>query len=163
MKKSIILLIFASFCIALVSCGNSSFEKTVSKELGIDAKGGRVISNEDTHGGFQGDGETFISIEYDNKALEEEIKANPAWKALPLDKTSEALIYGTENEDGCIGPFLSDEEGHPLIPKIEKGYYILIDRQSEKEGDILERYSFNFTFSIYDSHNDMLYFCKFDT
>ena len=72
-----------------------------------------------------------------------------------------------DNETERIGPYLTDQEGNPLVPEIENGYYRLIDRQV-KEGwatgaDILHRGSFNFTLGLYDADAELLYFCELDT
>ena len=58
-----------------------------------------------------------------------------------------------------------DSPEEPLIPPIEKGYYLLEDRHSEaKENlDLLDRSSYNFTLSVYDTDNRTLYYYKLDT
>lgn len=89
----------------------------------------------------------------------------------PLDDTVKALVYGIETREGDsligIGSYLSDEENRPLIPEIENGYYLLIDRQAEEGkatgADILYRASLNFTLGIYDSDADILYYFELDT
>ena len=58
---------------------------------------------------------------------------------------------------------LSDWDWNPLVPDIQNGYYRLIDRHSDRETDILDRYSFNFTVGLYDTDNNTLYFCELDT
>ena len=30
-----------------------------------------------------------------------------------------------------IGPFLTDDSGNPLVPEVQNGYYVLLDRQAE--------------------------------
>ena len=49
------------------------------------------------------------------------------------------------------------------INKLKPGYYILIDRQTETDTDILERPSFNFTAGLYDADTNIMYFGKLDT
>lgn len=68
-------------------------------------------------------------------------------------------------EDGTSkeGPFLADENGEPVVPEIQNGYYLLIDRHSDTKSNILERGSFNFTVGLYDTDNNTLYCCKLDT
>ena len=67
---------------------------------------------------------------------------------------------------GKYGPYLTDQDGNPLIPEIRNGYYRLIDRQikmGEASGaDILHRNSFNFDLGLYADTNT-LYFCRMDT
>ena len=50
-----------------------------------------------------------------------------------------------------------------MIPKIENGYYFFKDRQADKDKEILDRYSFNFTVAVYDNDNNKMYFCELDT
>ncbi len=152
---------------SLAACGSQEPQKVVSNELGIDVSGGDEISNSDTHGGFHGDGTTCIAFEFSDDKVLEQIRESAQWKSFPLDNTVKTLIYGTTDETGCIGPYVSDGEGNALIPDIQDGYYLLIDRHDESdkapEGEILHRASFNFTLGIYDSNANVLYFCKFDT
>lgn len=150
-------------CVALSACGAKSPQEIVSKELGIDVSKGVETSNIDTHGGFHGDGNTCIALRFDDDSALDAIKNNSKWKEFPLDETMQALVYGLKDETGEIGPFLNDNEGNALVPEIQNGYYLLIDRHSDKKSDILERGSFNFTVGLYDTDNNIIYFCKLDT
>lgn len=151
------------FVVLLTACGSPKPQNTVSNELGIDVSSGDEISASDSHGGFHGDGTTYIVLNFsDNKVLEQ-IEANTQWKKFPLDETVKALVYGISNEAGSIGPFLNDGNGGPLVPEIRNGYYLLIDRHTDKGTDILSRGSFNFTLGLYDTDTDTLYYCEFDT
>lgn len=58
---------------------------------------------------------------------------------------------------------MKNDKGENLVPEIENGYYILIDRQSNQNDNILNRGSFNFTVGIYNTDDNNLYFCKLDT
>ena len=60
-----------------------------------------------------------------------------------LDDTVQKLVYGSSDGTTQIGPMLNDNEGNPIVPEIQNGYYLLIDRQNDAETDILDRYSFN--------------------
>ena len=93
----------------------------------------------------------------------EQIKASAQWGDFPLDGIVKALVYGISDETSSIGPFLNDGNGNPLVPEILNGYYLLIDRHTDKETDILSRRSFNFTLGLYDADTDTLYYCKLDT
>lgn len=163
MKKISVLLGAIILCAALAACGTERSQDVVSKALGIDASSGAAISTADTHGGFHGDGQTCIALKFDNHAGLDSIKNNSQWKAFPLDKTTQALVYGIEDKAGKTGPFLNDHAGNSLIPQIQNGYYLLIDRHTDTKTDILERNSFHFTIGLYDTDSDILYFCKLDT
>lgn len=144
-------------------------EKFISKELEIDVSGGKVLTYTDSHGGCLGDGQTFVALEYSDDKILNQIKEKSEWKAFPLDYTVKALVYGISDGKSCIGPYIyvekGEEKGKALVPDIQNGYYLLIDRQEEayKEKDILHRYSFNFSLGIFDSDSNTLYFCALDT
>lgn len=157
-KAATILLIISS----LTACGSNEPQESISNELGISVSGGEEISNLDTQEGFHGDGITFTALKFSDDSVLEEILENDQWRAFPLDDTVKALIYGISDETSSIGPYVSDDEGNGIVPEVQEGYYIFIDRQSE-QGDILSRASFNFTVGIYDLTSDILYFCRFDT
>ncbi len=148
MKKIFTSLFLIMLTSLLTACWSEGDE--VSKALGVDVSNGTEISNYDTHGGFLGDGTTCIAYRFDDDAALEQIKSSADWHN-PLDDTVRALISilnGTGNE--------------PIIPEINNGYYLLIDRQNA-DGDILDRNSFNFTLGLYDTDANTLYFCKLDT
>ncbi len=150
-------------CVALSACGAKGPQEIVSNELGIDVSKGVEISDVDTHAGFHGDGVTCIALRFEDESVLDSIKENSDWKELPLDETMQALVYRMEDATGEIGPFLNDNEGNALLPEIQNGYYLLIDRHADKNSDILERGSFNFTVGLYDTDNNIIYFCKLDT
>ena len=82
-----------------------------------------------------------------------------------MDETAQALAYGVSDETSSVGPYLTDDEGEPLLPEVQNGYYRLIDRHSDA-GDgqnLLERFSLNLTLALYDTDSNTLYFCRLDT
>ena len=164
-------IIILSSVLLLCSCGRGDAMDEKAKLLGIDVSSAKIISEEDDHGGFHGDGTTFICFDCEGTDIADQIKSDDSWTPFPVDDTVRALVYGIEiREDDSligIGPYLSDEDNKPLIPEIENGYYLLIDRQAEEGkasgADILHRASLNFTLGIYDSDTDMLYYFEMDT
>ena len=150
----------------LTACGADSSQKIVSEALGVDASAGSAVWEYDTYGG-NGDGVSCIALRFSNDAVLKEIQDSPDWKAFPLDETVPTLVYGTEEGTRAEGPFLTGENGEPLVPEIQSGYYLLIDRQAEKDqatgADILHRSSFNFTLGLYDDGSGTLYCCRLDT
>ena len=162
MKKIITSLLFFILLVSVLTvCGVKSDE--AAKILGLDVSMGEEISNYDTHGGFHGDGTTCIAYRFDDDTILKEIKSSSQWSEFPLDDTVQALVYGLSDETTQIGPMLNDNEGHPIVPEIRNGYYLLIDRQNDAAADILDRYSFNFTLGLYDTDTNTLYFCELDT
>ena len=163
MKKLVVLLAVAIMCVSSVACRNKTPHEIVSEELGIDVSDGTEMSYEDTHGGFHGDGTTSIVLQFNDNSVADEIKENIKWSEFPIDETTQALVYGLKKENCQYGPFLNDGMGNALMPEIQNGYYILIDRQTEIDTDILERPSFNFTVCLYDADTNIMYFGKLDT
>ena len=51
-------------------------------------------------------------------------KRQGVWRPLPLDEDTQNLVYGVYDSD-YLGTPLTDEEGMPLIPEIENGYYMI--------------------------------------
>jgi len=166
--KRIISAISLLFILAflLTACGSKSTQDTISKALGFDVSRGKEVSNYDTHSG-NGDGASCTAISFDDDTVLEKIKSNAEWKEFPLDETVQALVYGISDEASSMGPFLNDGNGNPLVPEIQNGYYLLIDRQAQPGkatgADILHRHSFNFTLGLYDVDTNTLYFCELDT
>ena len=110
--------------------------------------------------------ETLLTVEYDS--ILKEIKSNKKWKSFPMNETVRCLAYGEETENGTVGPYLTDEKsGDRLLPNIQRGYYLLIDRQNQnnqsKKENILDKASFNYDLGIYDMDTNTLYFCQLDT
>ena len=161
MKKTFAIALLIIVLFTLVACGSKTAQDTVSKELGLSVSGGKEVSNINTYSGSEG--HSCIAISFEDKTVLEEIKGNSKWKEFPLDETMQALVYGLEDETGEIGAFLSDGQGNLLVPEIQNGYYILIDRHSDTKTNILERGSFNFTVGLYDTDSSTLYCCKLDT
>lgn len=155
MKKGFALVLTAAL-LALSACGTGDPGNEISRVLDIDLTGGKEVSSFDTHGGFHGDGTSCVVIRFEDDTVLEEIGSRADWKAFPLDETVRTLVYR-------VSDLLHDENGDPLVPEIQNGYYLLIDRHGDKSQDILNRASFNFTLALYDADTDTLYYCKLDT
>ena len=155
---------------SLTACGAKTPQDIVSEALGLDVSGGSEVSASDTHGGFHGDGTSCIVLTFQDDTVLEQIKANADWHCLPVDETTQILVYGISGEENHtayqIGPYLGDSNGNPLVPEVKNGYYFLLNRQAEDDAagkDILERNSLNFTFGLYDTDTNTLYCCELDT
>lgn len=155
----------------LAACSSDSETTDISKTLGIDLSGGTVVSSEDTHGGFHGDGDTCVEISFDDDsgtALADAISDNDNWCAFPLSNNLQAVVYGRVDGNAKYGPYITDDEGAPIIPQIEHGYSYFYDRHSESNNpkddtELLNRYSMNFTIALYDTDNNKLYYYELDT
>ena len=133
--------------------------------LDIDISGETVINHVESHGGFNGDGMTFCSLEITNDDTVEEIKSE--WKELPLTDNLTIIAYGVKDGTSSIGPHIS-EDGKALFPIVENGYYYFYDRHSDSKDhfddtNVLDRSSFNFVVAIFDTDTNRLHYSKFDT
>lgn len=167
MKKHLFLTwILLTAVLSMTACGAKGTQEMVLDALSLDVSSGSEVSNVDTHSG-NGDGTSCLVIRFEDDTVLTEIQENEEWKPFPLDETVQALVYGVEDGTSKYGPYLTDDDGEPLVPEIQNGYYVLIDRQTENgkapEADILHRYSFNFDLGLYDTDTNTLYFCQLDT
>lgn len=121
---------------------------SAEEEMEISLCGGMPLYYEDTHGGFLGDGETFLTVSF-----EEPPDWLPGWTPLPL----------AENLD-LAGRSLAGG----YFPDVRQGRYFFRDWQA-KEGEnadgsaLFSRGSWNFTLAVYDSEAGILYYYKLDT
>ncbi len=155
MKKALygILLITVIACIS--ACGMQSEYKAFSELLNIEIDAKAIVSDDDTHGGFHGDGSRLIVIQYEGDQIENDISDAVGWHNLPCSVNLNTFIYQ---------PY----DSNLYIPEICNGYYFFYDRHSDAKDrysdvDLLNRGSFNFTFALYDSDTNRLYICAYDT
>ena len=121
-------------------------QRYVSEVIDVNVLDGKVLVNYDDHGGFHGDGETFIKIKMPNDRCLDVMKTNPKWLPLPFSSNISRVV----------------------IPPIKNGYYYFFDRHMESKNpkddtELFNRCSYNFTLVIYDTDERMLYFIYYDT
>ncbi|MEA4912597.1 MAG: hypothetical protein VB092_08330 [Oscillospiraceae bacterium] len=147
---------------ALSACGQRDPLGELSSVLGADVGAGTVITESDSHGGFHGDGETYVVVLFGERAAEKlalELMNSEEWQPLPMSGIPQEAIYGS----GGSGPLVSSDEGQPVIPIIDSGYWLFIDRHSDSDTGFFDRASFNFAVAVYDTRADLLYYYKLDT
>lgn len=126
---------------------------------------GTVLMDEDTHGGFHGDGQTLVEILFDDpEALAARLAENGDWQALPLTENLQTAVYGSATVGSLVWGWGEKDE----LPAIENGYYYFYDRHSESKDpksdrELFSRYSYNFTIALYDADSGHLYYYKLDT
>ena len=152
-KKGIFFLL--AILLLLSACGKSDALSRVCAECETDLHGGVIEAESDSHGGFHNDGCLQLIIQYDESFDTNDMESNPHWHTLPLAGSLRTFVYQPYDEK------LS-------IPEIKNGYYYFRDRHSESsdpydDGELLDRYSFNFTLAIFDCDTKKLYFIKYDT
>lgn len=142
----------------LVGCSASD---SLSRELGVDISAAVRRVEYDSHGGFHGDGRTYLELSFDvvaGETLEGEIQKSGQWKALPL---SENLRRLAENAMPHEGDYTSPTA-------VARGYYRFIDRHSEStnpqdDAGVLNRASCNYALAVYDAQRGALYYVALDT
>lgn len=184
-KEKVVLRVFllAMVITMLTACSSNDETDNLSTVLGVDLSDGTISQSTDSHGGFHGDGITFIKMTFaDNKAslLAQEIEKATMWNKLPLTDNLSTAVYGKESETESHRGLVIDDEGNRLIPKVNNGYYFFYDRSSESKDpkdpkdskdpkdpkddtDLFNRYSYNFTIALYDTDTQTLYYYELDT
>lgn len=156
MSKRIIAIVLVIMVFALAGCGQKNPLRSFSKDCGIDLSEGEIIFYEDNHGGFHGDGFSLLIADYSQSPLvEEEFDSNDLWHRFPLPDSLNTFVY--QPYDSAL-----------QLPLVENGYYYFYNRHSEATdpydaSKLLQGFSFNFTFAIYDLDTNILYLCKYDT
>ena len=123
-----------------------------------------IVLEEDTHGGFLGDGSYYLILdcsENTSKAYE----IIKYWKKLPLSDNLDLAMYGGK-KNGVIYAYNFAEEAH--LPTVTNGVYKFVDRQAKTinksdDTNLLNRYSFNFSLAVYNFDTDTLYYYELDT
>lgn len=135
--------------------------------MGVDIQQGEVTEEQETHGGFHGDGYTYLQVEYPPETgdtLAERFHDGTVWKELPLPEKLELAVYGSAER----GPMAALDNGTAAIPPVGSGYYWFRDRHRESEdpadpAGLFDRYSYNFDLAVYDTDTDTLYYVALDT
>lgn len=157
----IITLVVGYMAFVFYSCFSESYEpkKYISKITGIDIEKCSIEEENDTHGGFLGDGESFLKINCSNI---DDLRDFSNWKKMPLSSFLKEALELWKCDD-C----LLNSERYSIFEN-NSGYYYFVDRNSEAtdiydETTINERYSYNFSLVVYDENNKIFYFYGLDT
>ncbi len=123
-----------------------------------------VVAENDTHGGFLGDGDYYLILDCSDNT-EKALENIEGWKRLPMSENLELLMFGGEKNGEAYGYMLSE---YAHMPRIENGFYFFEDRFDGAENpcddsELLSRYSFNFSLAVYDCDTNLFYFFAFDT
>ena len=164
MKKRFIGTVLA-LTVLLGGCSVVNTQKEISDAVGLDLRSAEVVSSEDTHGGFQGDGMEVTVLELSEAP---DLTGLQGWHELPLSQSVERLLYGVRTAEDTDGPYLYGEDGAPLVPPVTNGSWFFLDRHSEctdpyDDSSVFDRYSFNLTVAVYDADTARLYYLEFDT
>ena len=150
------LLLLIILMLQMASAGREdTVQAKISKELGIDIREEMVVSHDDSHGGWHGDGVQNTVLHLSDETVIDQIREN--WSPLPM---SEALMR--LNEMGWTGT------SHVIPPEVVNGCYYWKDRHSEAvdpadDSGVHSRHSYNFTLAVFDADTNTLYFVRVDT
>lgn len=122
MKKNLymILIIFLLIVAIIYFIANENLTTTeyINEEIAVDLSKCNIIIDENSHGGFLGDGERIVKADCSdnyNDILNQIIN----WNELPLSENLRLIMYGGYKGDMYYGYELAEKNG---IPKIENGY-----------------------------------------
>ena len=117
------------------ACGKGPWEVV---ELELPA--GETLAEAETHGGFHGDGESFLLLSFDPEGaaqLESQLDGAERWRPLPIPEDLTTLIWG----GGSRGPCYTEEDGIQ-IPEAREGWYFFCSRSDSADfqtpGQLLE-------------------------
>lgn len=138
----------------LTSCARSGAD-LAAHELDLDLPVPQSVTSADSHGGFLGDGLLHIELVFapeDGEQVEGEVSHHPSgrWNPFPMDQEMEDFLW-------------NGGAGMAEWPVPEEGWWFLMDRQTDGEGSMFNRYSQNYTFACYDSETNTLRYLEFDT
>ena len=100
LKKRTLCLLAVALLLTACKAESSAFS-TLTRQLGIQIPNGEILAEQDSHGGFHGDGETFIKIKFSEEeaeSLTSEMKSSPGWHMLPLTENLSTILYGYESD-----------------------------------------------------------------
>ena len=161
MKKLIAIFSILAISIILSSCAANL---QTNDYFGISKQDFTVVEEQDTHGGFHGDGSYYLVLDCSDN-VETALSNVADWHQLPLSENLNLIMYGGEKDGVSYGYNLS-EDAH--MPVIKNGYYCFKDRHSEAnspsdDSELFSRASFNFTLAVYDTDTNKFYYFEFDT
>ena len=144
------LLVFSIFICLLGFCFfNQERQILHSIDCGIPF-GYDIISAEDTHSGFHGDGKSFYHFSFSNNRTEQRISASPNWK---YGIVPDAVQQYVQNEFSLL---LEDSEFYWLFYDKNNGLY-----NTESLSD--NTYSSNYIIALYIPSARNLYYMSIDT
>ena len=158
-RKILVLLLVLLFLFIVVSCYDATQGdgKVYTKYLDVYFPSRQADYYEDTHGGFHGDGDIFMSFSLNEKELEKlkkDVEENSNWKI--IDEESRAYLY--------VGGGVYNGYLQGLVPEFKNGYFCIYDKQTEnfafpKKGS----YSHNYIAAVCSIEDKVIYIYGMDT
>ena len=162
MKKFLISLIVLLCLVALFSC--NKVQKSLDEEFGFCQDDFIVIEEIDTHGGFNGDGNYYLTLDC-SKNMEKINELITDWNKLPFSEELGFIMYGGSKDKTHYGAIYGNEKGK-TFPQIENGYYKILDRNNGDKREVVDDLGYhasnNFTIAVYDADGKLMYYFEFD-
>lgn len=125
-------ILFITTACSLSQLGNS--KKDIEHTLGVDLSSATILQSLDSHGGFHGDGDTYVKMTFaadEGKTFEKELEKNVAWSKFPLTDNLNIVVYGKKSVSGSVAPLVANDNGEAYFPSVDNGYYFFLDRHSD--------------------------------
>lgn len=158
----------AFLCLLLPLFFFTACQKEPWEEIQVTLPDGNILAEVETHGGFHGDGESFLQLAlYTEHAaeFEKQLAVAEGWAPLPLPEELQTLLWGGSFGGVTYGPCTSAEEIQ--LPQAAAGWYFFLDRRQvaspESLKQLLNAPSHNFTVGIYDKESQTLFLYALDT
>ena len=151
----LVLLVALAFGLVQLFAGGWGEQASLPQELGLDGTLEKPAAFWDGHGGFHGDGLLHMELTFsqeDALAVEEAV-SSAGWSLFPMEPELEEHLY----PDGA------GASDWPDWPVPARGWWYLEDRQEDETEDMWQRYSYNYTFAVYDPDTGILYYQELDT
>ena len=167
MKKWILAMAMLAAVLLSACSGTRSTSENVEHELGISLPETISVTYANTHGGFHGDGETWIALNFTAEGAKELSgqMSEEGWQPLPMVGELRAAVYGGELDGVNYGDgvFARYSVSAPV-----NGWYWFFDRHSEatdphSADGLLGRYSMNYSAAVFDADRNTLYYYELDT
>lgn len=122
MKKRILTMVMPAVVLLSACSGTQNAARTVGDTLALNLPEAASVSYEDTHGGFHGDGETWIALNFTDEDAEElgGQLSEEGWQPLPMEGELRAAVYGGELDDVNYGDGIFTTHH---VPAPVNGYY----------------------------------------
>ena len=169
MKSTVAFILLIICLLSLSSCAVYDifiYEDIISRDFNIDKSDFTVIEEEDTHGGFHGDGWYYLILDCSGNT-EKMQSITKDWQPLPLSENLNLMMYGGEKDGESYG---YDFAKTAHWPNFKNAVYKFVDRHTSpkpknkySDEELLSRNSVNFSVAVYDLVTDRLYYFECDT
>lgn len=116
-----------------------------------------------------GDGEDYDVYRFSDEEMKKvirKVKEKEAWKKYPIDSTTLELInewHAFMENQSSAKAFMKESDIDELIPTIENGYYLLLDRSNSQSEESKLKYGLNnYSIFLLNIDSNTLYYIESD-